>query len=344
MDHDRLAAAAQRALVRVRAAGASKEQAEDCVQDAVVDLLAAKHNSQVEKPEAWLTTVSRRRFVDQLRRRRREQTALARTDAETRILGIDPSEAIADRDQARWMAAALDELPATTREVVRRAGAGMPQAEIAAELGLSARSVESHLTRARRLLRRLAAAAVLPVCAAAMNAWRWLGGSGVATAKVALAAVSVPVALGTVSMLPTAPDQALTPQPPPAVIELPNSSVSPSPQHLPPADGTGQDNPPPSSGERSRQGDQHKPGGSSGKGNSRPDGHGRSGDHGRPADTGRPADNGPKGEPRNDQRNDRNPHGFGWSGHKFSKSGQPQRNSFAGKYGSGRQQSGGHGR
>ncbi|WP_143342326.1 RNA polymerase sigma factor, partial [Crossiella equi] len=110
MDEERLAAAAESALVRVRAAGASKEQAEDCVQDAVVDLLAA--SSAVERPEAWLTTVSRRRFVDLVRRRQSEQTALARTSAQVRIGTTDPSDTVADRDQARWMAAALAELPA----------------------------------------------------------------------------------------------------------------------------------------------------------------------------------------------------------------------------------------
>ncbi|WHT19158.1 sigma-70 family RNA polymerase sigma factor [Crossiella sp. CA-258035] len=327
MDQERLAAAAQRALVRVRAAGASKEQAEDCVQDAVADLLASAHTTPVDRPEAWLTTVSRRRFADQLRRRRREQTALARSDAQRAVFGADPSEAVADRDQARWMAAALDELPETTREVVAMAGAGKPPTEIATELGLSSRSVESHLTRARRLLRRLAAAAVLPLGAGLAGIWRWLGAGNLAGAKVALAAVSVPLALGSLAVLPPLPGPELSPEPPPlALVEVPQETPQPVP---PPAQGGTQADPPAS--------DTRQPGstgrsGSGGNGKADPPAHGK-GKDGNGKDRGRkPADRGQSFQ------------SSGWSGHRSDRAGKNRQDLFAGPGGPARQHSGGRSR
>ncbi|GAA2783811.1 RNA polymerase sigma factor [Crossiella cryophila] len=344
MDQERLAAATRQAVVRIRAAGASKEQAEDCVQDAVVDLLAGAHRTPVERPEAWLTTVSRRRFVDQLRRRRREQTALARSDAQTRITGSDPSEAIADRDQARWMAAALDELPSTTREVVQRAGAGLSHQQIAAELGLSARSVESHLTRARRLLRRLAAAAVLPACLAAGGLWRWLGAGKLAGVKVALTAVSVPLALGSLAVLPSLPGIGPAPEPPPlALVELPKP-ISPDPGPIsgitpvnPAQPDTAQNNPtqsnptqnnpaqpnsvqpPPDAATPAHPGGEGKPPPAAGKDKAKPlIGKGKYAGRG-----------GPKFR------------SFGWSQHKYGQPAGNREDFFAGRGGPGRQHSGG---
>ncbi|MCK2236617.1 MULTISPECIES: RNA polymerase sigma factor [unclassified Crossiella] len=334
MDQERLAAATQQAVVRIRAAGASKEQAEDCVQDAVVDLLAGAHRTPVERPEAWLTTVSRRRFVDQLRRRRREQTALARSDAQTRITGSDPSEAIADRDQARWMAAALDELPSTTREVVQRAGAGMPPEQIATELGLSARSVESHLTRARRLLRRLAAAAVLPACLAFGGLWRWLGAGKAAGVKVALTAVTVPLALGSLAVLPSLPGTGPTPEPPPlALVELPKP-ISPDPG---PVAGTApvtpaQPNTTQSDPARSTPGrppDSAAPPRGGGKDKATPPAHGK--------DKAKPL----VGKGKFTARGGAQFRSFGWSQHKSGQSAKSREDFFAGRGGPGRQPSGG---
>lgn len=53
------------------------------------------------------------------------------------------------------MVARLSELPPVTAAVVHRLASGTPAGDVAAELGLSYRAVESHVTRARRWARRL---------------------------------------------------------------------------------------------------------------------------------------------------------------------------------------------
>jgi hypothetical protein len=144
--------------------------------------------------------VSRRRLVDQVRRRSRERVAGQREPAA--IAPADPADLVADRDLARWLVRSMAELPVTTQEVCAAIGEGKSQAQVALELGLTARAVESHLTRARRRLRKLRIAIVLPVgvgCARALQRF---------AAPLTCAAVAAPVAA--VMFMPASP----TPQPP----------------------------------------------------------------------------------------------------------------------------------
>jgi hypothetical protein len=57
----------------------------------------------------------------------------------------------------------MAELPPTTRDVCDAIGRGLSEAEVAETFGLTARAVESHLTRARRRLRKLRIAVVIPI-------------------------------------------------------------------------------------------------------------------------------------------------------------------------------------
>src|SRR6478609_7890425 len=62
---DTLAEAVAKAVAHCQAAGAGKEEAEDCVQDAVVAMLTSMpSDAPVRRPEAWLKVVARRRLVD----------------------------------------------------------------------------------------------------------------------------------------------------------------------------------------------------------------------------------------------------------------------------------------
>jgi RNA polymerase sigma factor (sigma-70 family) len=188
------------ALRHCLAAGATVEEAEDCVHEALVELLEVDDPTAVRTPAGWVATVSRRRLIDQVRRRSRERVAGQRQP--TAIAPADPADLVADRDLARWLVESMAELPVTTQEVCAAIGEGKSEAEVALELGLTARAVESHLTRARRRLRKLRIAIVLPVgvcCARALQRF---------AAPLTCAAVAAPVAA--VMLIPASP----TPQPP----------------------------------------------------------------------------------------------------------------------------------
>ncbi|EWM18399.1 RNA polymerase sigma factor [Kutzneria sp. 744] len=82
------------------AAGATVEEAEDCVHEALVELLEVDDPASVRAPAGWVATVSRRRLIDQLRRRSRERVAGQREPSA--IAPADPADLVADRDLARW--------------------------------------------------------------------------------------------------------------------------------------------------------------------------------------------------------------------------------------------------
>ena len=184
------------ALRQCLAAGASVEEAEDCVQEALVELLEVGDPASVRTPAGWVATVSRRRLIDQLRRRSRERVA-GRRERAAAIAPADPADLVADRDLARYLVRSMADLPPTTRDVCTAIGEGKSESEVAESLGLTARAVESHLTRARRRLRKLRIALILPVgvcCARLLQRF---------AAPLACAAVAAPVAA--VMLLPASP-------------------------------------------------------------------------------------------------------------------------------------------
>ena len=178
------------------AAGATVEEAEDCVHEALVELLEVADPESVRTPAGWVATVSRRRFIDQVRRRCRERVA-SRRERAAAIAPVDPADLVADRDLARYLVRSMAALPRTTREVCAAIGAGKSEADVAESLGLSARAVESHLTRARRRLRKLRIALVLPIGVCCARLVQRLA------VPLTCAAVATPVAA--VMLLPASP-------------------------------------------------------------------------------------------------------------------------------------------
>ncbi|GAA3436869.1 RNA polymerase sigma factor [Kutzneria kofuensis] len=195
MTVDEYGAVRAHALRLCLAAGATVEEAEDCVHEALVELLEVDDPESVRAPAGWVATVSRRRLIDQVRRRSRERVAGQREP--TAIAPVDPADLVADRDLARWLVRSIADLPPTTRQVCAAIGDGMSEAEVAQSLGLTARAVESHLTRARRRLRKLRIAVVLPVGVCCARALQRLA------APLTCAAVAAPVAA--VMLLPASP-------------------------------------------------------------------------------------------------------------------------------------------
>jgi RNA polymerase sigma factor (sigma-70 family) len=221
---DGLDVARSAAVRRCQSAGATAEEAEDSVHDALLTLLESPDAAPVHKPGAWIATVSHRRWVDHVRRGTRERVVLRRDHA-MKEPDLDPADVVADRDQAQWLVASLKALPKTTQEICWAVGRGMSQDEVAEDFGLTPRSVESHLTRARRLLRGLRIVAIVPALTLADRVLRrWPGVPEVA-------AVAMPVAVCVAVTMAPPPH---SPPPPPSItIQAPQdvaatTSVPPS--------------------------------------------------------------------------------------------------------------------
>ncbi|HEY0640729.1 MAG TPA: sigma-70 family RNA polymerase sigma factor, partial [Pseudonocardiaceae bacterium] len=187
------------AFARCRAAGASPEDAQDCAQDALTALL---EHPEVHHPDAWVATVAHHRFIDLCRRRRREDSAGLVPAPATALVEAGPEDEVVGRAHAHWLVTTLRRLPLSTRSVcaaigdTAAAGDAPDHREVARRLGLSARSVESHLTRARRSLRGLGLLGSAALAFAA--ATRRLG----LLAKPAAAAIVVPPAALVIALTP----------------------------------------------------------------------------------------------------------------------------------------------
>lgn len=183
------------AISRLRAAGASKEDAEDCVQEA---LLAAWSSIEAGKPPndllAWTTVVARRRYIDLIRRERRQTALVSQVHDEQDRTAATPERRTVEREHARWLAARLNALPRRTRAVCQLTAAGADRPTVAERLAMTDRAIESHLTRARRFMR---AQATLGWIAASMVAvGRSMRGHATATTAIGTATLMFMVASG----------------------------------------------------------------------------------------------------------------------------------------------------
>lgn len=178
---------------RTQASGASREDAEDATHDALLAAIGQPQHPQSEV--AWLSTVAKRRRVDLIRQRVREERAPTAASEASDPTAAGPEDLVVERAHASWLAASLTQLPPTTREVVDAVGSGMAPSEVASSMNLSARSVESHLTRARRHLRRMGA---LGIPIGVLLGWALRSRPGTRVALVA----AVPALVAAVVLLP----------------------------------------------------------------------------------------------------------------------------------------------
>ncbi|PSL52516.1 RNA polymerase sigma factor (sigma-70 family) [Saccharothrix carnea] len=193
MESGELSAAVDQVIRRLRQQGLSRADAEDCAHEALLALLIRQTNPDAEPitaVRAWLTLVAHRKLVDRLRRADLERRTLThpRTAVPTTS---DPADVVTDRAMAGWLAKALDELPEDTLLVCRSVAAGISIDDIAARSGLTRRSVQSHLTRARSLLRHLAAGVAAAVAGTLVWMTRHTTAAAAATAPVVLTAATV---------------------------------------------------------------------------------------------------------------------------------------------------------
>lgn len=118
---------------------------------AVVAELVSNATLDVAGPGLKLTA-SRRRAIDNVRAvsaRRCREDAAERSRALLVPAG-DPAEAVAERDEARWLVAELQtRLPGRSRRLLDLIAAGYDHDEAAADLGISRKGVHSMLARIR---------------------------------------------------------------------------------------------------------------------------------------------------------------------------------------------------
>ncbi|MFJ4198843.1 sigma-70 family RNA polymerase sigma factor [Streptomyces sviceus] len=129
----------------------SPEDAEDAVHEAMLRA-AERPDLDDERLGAWLTTVTMRLCVDRYRQVNRE--AEVRSSPTLVAPGPVPvEEAVCDRAEAKWLAVRSGELPERQAEALRLKSEDLDVGQVAVRMGLSYRTVESLLARARRTLR-----------------------------------------------------------------------------------------------------------------------------------------------------------------------------------------------
>jgi RNA polymerase sigma factor (sigma-70 family) len=199
-------------LLRVaRRRSTSLEDAEDAVHEALLRAVENPHLDD-ERIGAWLTTVVVRLCADRHRQVDRE----ARAGSRGALASPEPvpvEEVVCDRAEANWLARRSAELPARQAQALRLRSEDLEVGQVAQRMGLSYRTVESLLARARRTLRHSLAATLSAAVglwarprtwpAAAKAAVLAAGGTAVTLAAVV---VTQPAAVG-----PAAPGSAPTP-------------------------------------------------------------------------------------------------------------------------------------
>ncbi|MGW2236917.1 sigma-70 family RNA polymerase sigma factor [Streptomyces sp. NPDC001759] len=134
----------------------SQEDAEDAVHEAMLRA-AERPDLDEERLGAWLTTVTMRLCVDRYRQVNRE----AEVRVSPRLIAPGPvpvEEAVCDRAEAKWLAVRSGELPDRQAEALWLKSEDLDVGQVAVKMGLSYRTVESLLARARRTLRNSLAA------------------------------------------------------------------------------------------------------------------------------------------------------------------------------------------
>jgi RNA polymerase sigma factor (sigma-70 family) len=130
--------------------------AEDIVQEACLRALAALETQQVEKPRAWMLTITRNAALTFLARRTPQSAAdIGDLEHDGRLAAADPdAEArLIAADEGAALRGALADLPPALREtLLMRAVHGLSYRDIAAATAAPLGTVMSRLARARAAL------------------------------------------------------------------------------------------------------------------------------------------------------------------------------------------------
>ncbi|MGP3952857.1 sigma-70 family RNA polymerase sigma factor [Streptomyces sp. 7N604] len=209
----------------------SLEDAEDAVHEAMLRAVENPHVDE-ERLGAWLTTVTMRLCADRYRQVNREAQVGSRS-----TFAVPPpppvEEEVCDRAEAKWLASRSDELPARQAEALWLKSEDLDVGQVARKMGLSYRTVESLLARARRTLRNsLAATLGAALWASGQGRHRAPGGGAQAATLVSTAATLAVLGFAA-PHYPYEPDGARpTPTSPEATEDWPTASYE---SDMPPA-------------------------------------------------------------------------------------------------------------
>lgn len=136
-------------------------EAEDLAQDTMLKAFRSWHQYQTgTNAKAWLLTILRNTFINQLRRTRQRPATVDVTEVEAYtvfrdVQEVDPAGAFFDRLVDDDVLRAIDALPVDFREVLVLSDVeGLTYAEIAAAIAAPVGTVKSRLFRARQSLQR----------------------------------------------------------------------------------------------------------------------------------------------------------------------------------------------
>lgn len=200
----------------------SRDDAEDCASEALATVLDGAGLDGVENPEAFLVTIARRRATDVLRKRVRNRTRLLRLAGRCEVSTPDVAESVADEAEARWLSRRADELlSGKARAVLGVVAEGGTIDDAAARLAMTRRSAESHLHRARLVLRAARVAVPAFLVAVVRNGRRPATATSVVLATAAVFAPAIfrpeaPQAAPETRLTPVVTDRAIPGQPAPA--------------------------------------------------------------------------------------------------------------------------------
>ncbi|MGW1525166.1 sigma-70 family RNA polymerase sigma factor [Streptomyces sp. NPDC002159] len=169
----------------------SQEDAEDAVHEAMLRA-AERPDLDDERLGAWLTTVTMRLCVDRYRQVNRE-AEVGRLPTLVAPGPVPVEEAVCDRAEAKWLAVRSGELPVRQAEALRLRSEDLDVSQVAVRMGLSYRTVESLLARARRTL-RASLAGTLGLVLFLVGRGRLRGGGNVQAVVVTSTAATLVVA------------------------------------------------------------------------------------------------------------------------------------------------------
>lgn len=138
----------------LRRAFPSVRDVDDMVQESYLRVWRARMAQPIQSAKAFLFQVARRLAIDAVRHARATRTESHADLSGLSVLdhGPDAAEALNYNEKVALLADALAALPARCREIViLRRLRGRPQKEVAAQLGISERTVESQLARGMTL-------------------------------------------------------------------------------------------------------------------------------------------------------------------------------------------------
>jgi len=147
-----------RKMLRV-CSGESPEDAEDLVQESYLKYLEVNHRSPVANEEGYLITVIKNLLPDFWSRRNQRIALLRSFKAIVQQMDEESESDVAlspdVEKQEELLRRAMERLPPSLLKAIELDMQGVPDAEIARQLGIAVTSVKKYLSRARALLKSI---------------------------------------------------------------------------------------------------------------------------------------------------------------------------------------------